>query len=94
MVAVSLKKKKKYKKEIFINLNTLSDQIRQAAELSDAGQKKIDTEMTAVNRMLLELKSRQMNILRDNNILISTLNQEIEELKKEMKHFSKSLNNE
>jgi len=82
-----------YKKEILINLNTLTDQHKQAAELSNTGQKKINTEIAAVNRMLHELKSRQMNILTDNNILISTLGKEIEELKKDMKRFSGSLNN-
>lgn len=78
-------------KDILIKLNALSDQLEQAVDSIEGDQQEASAEIAALNRYLLELRSRQTEIIASTNFLASTISREMEELKQKLETISERI---
>ena len=78
-------------KDILIKLNALSDQLEQAVDSIQGDQQEASAEIVALNRYLLELRSRQTEIFASTNFLASTISREMEELKQKLESISERI---
>jgi tetratricopeptide (TPR) repeat protein len=75
-------------KEILLKLETLFDQLKEAADSIESDQEEASYRIEALNRQVFEQRSRQTQILADADLLTRMISLEIEELKQRLETLS------